>query len=89
MKGDEAIQFTTVFSAVLAVSGLLPQQGNVSSDIFHHLSGLEPADFETFYQLDGVVKVIREKVVNTENEQFRVDNSRRLISCSSIREMLM
>ena len=45
-----------------------------------------PSDFENLCSIDGVVKVIWEEIVEPENEQFRADDSRRLINCSSIWE---
>ncbi len=44
------------------------------------------SDFNDYCRLDGVVQVIWEQVAYPQNEQFRADDSRRLISCPSIWE---
>lgn len=70
---------------LVTVGDIVPHGGERMSGNFVRIPG-SPADFQNLCRIDGVVRVIWEETVHPENEQFRADDSRRLISCPSIWE---
>lgn len=70
---------------LVTVGDIVPPGGEQMSGDFVRIAGSH-ADFQNLCRIEGVVRVIWEETVNPENELFRADDSRRLISCSSIWE---